>query len=385
MIHVVLVTVFPKEPQSIDHGIAAAAKYLADELCRHPDVKLTVIVPGGDERETTCEGWGAFNVYRLGREGFWSFLPGTLYDMLAGKRQLSSLLRELKPDIVHFQDFTFLAANCDQPNVLTIHGNAEKDVIWGARRGLWRQPKLLLLRLIQWYRRRRVRNVVLTGDYAKKCLSPSSDARKTWLIEDPVADSFFDIDRNCEPGRILCRCMVRPKSNVLGMIRAFTLIGEKLSYARLRIAGAAETAYLEECERQAETDGIQDRVCFLGNISIEDVQLELSRANCLVVPSFQEDAPLNIAAAMAAGVPVVASNVGGIPGMVRDGKTGLLANPHDARGMAGAVLQIISDKKLAESMTQRAKKIAAERFRASIICEKTLEAYREVLAESQCP
>ncbi len=380
--HVVMVTLFPKEPQSIDGGVAEAAKYLADELCKQPDVRLTIVAPEDKGSETTCEGWGAYNVYRVGRKGFWSFLPATLYDLLAGKRQLSSLLRELKPDIVHFQGLTFLAPHCEHPNVLTMHGIAEKDAVRDYRRGILRQPKELLLKLTEGCGRRRVRNVILTSDYAKKYLSPSSDACKTWLIENPVADSFFDIARNCEPGRILCCRMVRPLNNVLGVIKAFNLIAEKFSCARLRIAGAVETAYLEEYKREVETDGIQDRVCFLGNISIEDVQLELSRANCLVVPSFQENAPLNIAEAMAAGVPVVASNVGGIPGKIRDGKTGLLVDPHDARGIAGAVSKIISDKKLAESMAQRAKKLAAEKFRASIICEKTLQTYREVLAKS---
>jgi glycosyltransferase involved in cell wall biosynthesis len=100
------------------------------------------------------------------------------------------------------------------------------------------------------------------------------------------------------------------------------------------------------------------------------------------VPSFQENAPLNIAEAMAAGVPVVAARVGGIPGMVHDGQTGLLVDPHDTSGIAGAVSKIISNPKLAKDMGRQAKKSAAERFRASAVCEKTLQAYREVLSES---
>lgn len=381
MMHVVMVTVFPKKPHSIDGGVAGAAKYLADELCKQPGVKLTVVALRGEDGETTCEGWGAFNVYRLGARGFWSFLPGTLYDVFAGKRRLSSLLRELKPDIVHFQGLTFLAADCEQPSVLTIHGIAEKDAIWDYRRGVLRRPKRLLLKLTEGYGRRRIRHVILISDYVRQFLPARSGIRKTWLIENPVADSFFDIDRQSEPGRIFCCCRVRPLKNVLGMIKAFALIAESFPDAQLRIAGAAEPAYLEECKRQAETDGIRDKVSFLGNISIEDVLQELSKANCLVVPSFQENAPLNIAEAMAAGVPVVAANVGGVPEMVSDGKTGLLVNPNDTSGIAEDVSKVIADPKLAKDMGRRAKESAAEKFRASAVCEKTLQAYREVLAK----
>ncbi|MHC4678082.1 MAG: glycosyltransferase family 4 protein, partial [Planctomycetota bacterium] len=122
-----------------------------------------------------------------------------------------------------------------------------------------------------------------------------------------------------------------------------------------------------------------DKVHFLGNLSIPDVQLELSRANCLVVPSFQENAPLTIAEAMAGGVPVVAANVGGIPGMVENEKTGLLVDPHDTESIAEAVLKILSDESLARSMGQSGKQTAETRFRASVVCEKTLNAYQEVL------
>jgi glycosyltransferase involved in cell wall biosynthesis len=376
-----MVTVFPKEPHSIDGRVAGVAKYLADELCKHADVNLTVVAPGGDQGETTCEGWGAFNVYRVGRGGFWSFLPETLYDVFAPKRQLSSLLRELKPDLVHFQGLTYLAAGCEQPNILTMHGIAETDAIWDYRPGVLRLPKRLLLKLTEGYGRRRIGHVILTSEYAGKFLPARSKIRKTWLIENPVADSFFEIDRKCESGRIFCCCRVKPLENLPGIIKAFALVAEDLPEARLRIAGDAETAYLQECQRRAETDGIRDRVSLLGNIGIEDVQMELSKANCLVSPSFQENAPLNIAEAMAAGVPVVAANVGGVAGMVKDGKTGLLVDPHDAGGIAAAVSKIISDPNLAEDMGRRAEQSAAERFRASAVCEKTLQAYREVMKQ----
>ena len=120
---------------------------------------------------------------------------------------------------------------------------------------------------------------------------------------------------------------------------------------------------------------------FLGNISIKDVQFELAKANCLVVPSFQENAPLTIAEAMAAGVPVVAAQVGGIPGMVEDAKTGLLVDPHDIKSIYEAVSRILSDEMLAQSMGHRAKEAAGKRFTASAACERTLQAYREVLKE----
>ena len=379
--HIAMVTVFPKEAHSIDGGVAGVAKYLVDELVKRTDVKLTVIVPKSDAGEITCEGWGDFNVYRLAKQGFWSFLPGTVYDIFARKRQIRSLLRQIDPDIVHFQAVTFLAANCEQPNILTIHGIAERDALWDSRRGILRRPKWLLLKLTEEYGRRRVPHVILISEYVRKFLPAKNRIRKTWLIENPVADSYFDIERSVEPGRILCCSRVMPLKNIIGMIKAFASIAQQFPDSQLRIAGASQAAYIETCRQHIERSGLRDRVHFLGNITVKDVQTELSKANCLVVPSFQENAPLSIAEAMAAGVPVVAAKVGGIPEMVQDGKTGLLVDPHDTNSICQAVSKVLSDQELTQSMARSAKEFAEDRFRASAVCEKTLQAYRDILSE----
>jgi len=380
--HVAMVTVFPQDRSCIDGGVAGAARYLADELARHPDVKLTVIVPNGRHGETTYEQWDGFSVYRIGKKGPASFLPGTLYDIAAGKWHLRSLLREVNPDIVHFQAATFLAADCAKPNVLTIHGIAEKDAMWDSRWRILRRPRWLLLKLTEEYGRHRVPNIILISEYVKQFLPDKKQTQQTWLIDNPVADSYFDIERKFEPGRIFCCSRVRPLKNILGMISAFALIVEKFPDSQLRIAGAPEAGYLKSCERQVAANGLQDKVQFLGNISIEEVQFELSKVNCLVVPSFQENAPLTIAEAMAAGVPVVGANVGGIPGMLEDGRTGFLIDPYDTRNICEEVSRILADEALAQSMGHRAKQVAQKRFKASVVCEKTLQVYSEVLKQT---
>jgi glycosyltransferase involved in cell wall biosynthesis len=377
--HIAMVTVFPAENDHIDGGVAGVAKYLADELVKRPEVRLSIIVPKSGTCQTSFEQWKNFNVYRVCKKGLFSFLPGTLYDIFAGKRQIKSLLRQVNPDIVHFQNDAFLAANCPHPHILTIHGIVERDAMWDSRWGLLRWAKWLLLKLTENYGRRRVLHIILISEYVRKFL-PEKKHCKTWLIDNPIADSYFDVDWQFEPGRIFCCSRIRPLKNIVGLIKAFAIIEKRFKNAQLRIAGIAEPAYLRQCQREVEVNSLSNNVCFLGNISIDDVQLELSKANCLVVSSFQENAPLSIAEAMAAGVPVVGSRVGGIPEMVEDGKTGILVEPYDTKSIADAVMRILSDQNLARSMGQRAKEIAKQRFMASAVCKNTLKVYKEILS-----
>jgi glycosyltransferase involved in cell wall biosynthesis len=376
---VVMVTSFPDEPQQIVGGVAGAAKYLVDEFARFPDTSVTVVVPQGTEdEEPVCEKWDGCVVYRLPRIGIGKFLPGTLYDMVAGRAQVRRFIHRLGPDIAHFQGASFLAANCGTRNVLTIHGIAERDAIWDMRWGAFRWFKCLLLKLTEGYGRGKSPHIIVISDYVEQFL-PENKRRKIWRIDNPIEDSFFKVNRKAEPGRIFCCSTITPRKNIAGMIDVFGQIARLMPHCRLRIAGASDPAYLRACKKRVETRRLQSRVDFLGNLTVREVQRELSKADCFAMTSFQETAPLSIAEAMAAGVPVVAAAVGGIPDMVEHGRTGYLVDPYDPRDIEDAIARILSDDRLARSMGQKAAETARKRYMASVVARKTVEVYREIL------
>lgn len=376
---VAMVSVFPDDPRRIVGGVAGVSKYLADEFSKFPDVRLTVVVPQGTRgRETLCEKWGAVTVYRLAREGFWRFLSGTPYDVMAGRAQVSRFMRRVEPDITHFQGATFLAAGYEPSSVLTIHGIAEKDAMWETRWWGSRWLKWLLLKVTEDFGRRRTPHVILISDYVESVL-PADKRRKVWRIDNPIADSFFEIAPAAVAGRIFYCGRIMPRKNIAGMIEAFSAVALLDPQARLRIAGSAEPDYLRECRRQVEDRGLQGRVDFLGSLSVKDVQAELSMASCFVLPSFQETAPLSVAEAMAACVPVVAAAVGGIPGMIEHGSTGFLVDPYDVAGIGDAMGRVIADPSLSAEMGRKAKLAVRNRFMASVVAEKTVRVYREIL------
>lgn len=379
MMKVAMVTPFNRERDRIAGGVAGVAKYLGEELAKYPDIRLTMVVPQGtDDAETVCEMWGGVSVYRLARRGIWRHLPGTVYDIFAGRRQVKSFLRKIEPDIVHFQDSAFLAAACERHKVLTIHGLSEKDAVWDARLGVFRWLKWLILKLTEAYTRRRIPNVILISESAARVL-PRSKTRKVWRIDNPIEDSFFGIDWEPQAGRIFCCSRILPLKNITGLIEAFGWVVRRAPECRLRIAGAGDSAYLNECKRRAERSGLRERVEFLGRLSVSDVQRELSKANCFAMPSFQEMAPLSISEAMAVGVPVVAAAVGGIPDMVEHGGTGFVIDPNDARDIGDAIGRIISDGPLARSMGRQARISARKRYMASVVARKTVDVYCEIL------
>ena len=83
--------------------------------------------------------------------------------------------------------------------------------------------------------------------------------------------------------------------------------------------------------------------------------------------------------AMAAGVPVLASNIGGVPDLIADGKTGLFGDPQQPESFRVGVESLLADRDLARQIAAAAKAEALRRFHPLVIARRHLEIYREVL------
>ncbi len=125
---------------------------------------------------------------------------------------------------------------------------------------------------------------------------------------------------------------------------------------------------LDALRAQARAAGIEGSVTFTGPLPQPEVRTVLAGADVLVTPSVpsadgrREGLPVVILEAMATGVPVVASQLSGIPEAVQDGRTGLLVEPGDAAGLADALERLALDPSLASDLSDRAAVLAAEEF-----------------------
>ena len=117
------------------------------------------------------------------------------------------------------------------------------------------------------------------------------------------------------------------------------------------------TLKMKLCEKHK----LNDYVGFIG--MREDVPALLSRSDIVCVPStYNDPLPRAVLEGMAAGKPVVASNVGGIPEMVIDQVTGLLVNPRDPKPIANALVKLMEDRKKSIHMGKQGRKVVREKF-----------------------
>ena len=164
-------------------------------------------------------------------------------------------------------------------------------------------------------------------------------------------------------------------------LKAMAKVIRTMPYVKIWIIGdvpSEKESYRDELQVLVRRLGLADYVEFLG--SRRDIPQLLASIDCLVLSTITEEAfGRVILEAQAAGVPVVATQVGGVVEIIDDGTTGLLVLPKDTDAMANAVMRILKDKKLAESLVAAARKKIQEKFTLEHMASQTIKAYEELL------
>jgi glycosyltransferase involved in cell wall biosynthesis len=369
-----MVCPYPEQSGEISGGVMGVSVYLTEALARLPEIDLEIIVPDsavGVERTVALPGRTVH--YLPAQRGRGTALKYAWTNPRAVARRLLGL----SPDLVHVQNWASFVPFLKYPHVLTVHGILERDILY---RGRFRQPRSWLMKQLETNGRRRAGNVIVISPYVRDVLAANLRGR-TWDIDNPVADELFEVVRRPVPGRVLFAGRITALKNVHGLIEGFARVAAENPAAELVLAGGGtDGGYAQRCRRRAEDLGIASRVCFLGSLGREEFKEQLSLAACLALASFQENAPLVLAEAMAAGVPVVASRVGGIPHMIEDKMSGVLFDPTRSEDLAAGLRYVLTPEH-ADAVARAAKTSAEHRYRASSVARRTLEVYQEVLQE----
>jgi len=107
-------------------------------------------------------------------------------------------------------------------------------------------------------------------------------------------------------------------------------------------------------EARASELGLEGRARFLGSLSREQVLRLFRASDASVLPSAWENFPHTVVEALAVGCPVIATSVGGVPEVVRDGENGLLVPPHDAAALGAAIRRFFEDDELRAQLAEAA-------------------------------
>jgi glycosyltransferase involved in cell wall biosynthesis len=290
-------------------------------------------------------------------------------------------LRELKPDFVHGQGTerycAMSAALSGYPNVITIHGNMR--LIAQVYRSRPFSFNWLAARL-ERFTLPRAGGVICITRYTQQAVS--SLARRTWLLPNAVDSSFFDVVRAPDAvPLLLCIGKICLRKNQNALIRALDPLATQhkfnlcfLGLARRGTPYEDEFFDLIEARSWCRHEGFASRA---------ELKLWMRRATAVVLPSLEDNCPMVVLEGMAAGLAVVAPNVGGVPDLVDDGRNGILIDPNDAASLRSGVDRVLKDSPAVREMVSIARQEASQRFHPLVIARRHLEIYHEVLTAAR--
>ncbi len=396
-LRVALVGEYPINEDAIQEGGVQSVTFaLAHALARRSDIECHVVA-AMSEATTGYRQVGELHIHYVRRLKLPRLVTLHFHEVPA----LTSVIRSIDPDVVHGegQDRHSLAAlRAGFPTVITPHGVGfiESRLL---KRHRWDIVGALKMSMINAMERKVFRNasdMIIISKYLTNVYGPMLKAR-VHFIENPIDPSFFKIRRAPEPGRLLFVGTVVPRKRVHDLVAALAIVlGSPDSGAadksrwreslQLRIAGPlADPESVALIRKAVESAGLQQRVIFLGPVTQAQLLEEYSRAQLLLLASREETAPQVIAQAMACGLPAVASAVGGVPFLVKQGDTGLLFPYSDTKACAEAIMLLLKDDALRQRMETNAARLGQERFHPDSVAKQSASVYREVLGRAKLP
>lgn len=288
------------------------------------------------------------------------------------------LVRRLKPDLVHAHSSKAGAVaraarptSARVPLVYTPHGYAFAGYFErAAERRAYRAAERLLAPLA---------TITLCVCDAERRLAKSVGARRTRVVHNGVREARpvpprADVAALGEGGPVVgALTLLRPGKGIETLVDAVPRLLESVPDARVAVAGdGPDRAALEA---RARAGGVEHAVHLIGQI--EAAMPLLAGSDVFVSASWAESFPLNVLEAMAAGVPIVATDVGGTSEAIEDGRSGLLVAPRDPRALADALAALLVDRDRAAALGAKARERQRERFSLDRMIEGTLQVYAE--------
>jgi glycosyltransferase involved in cell wall biosynthesis len=198
------------------------------------------------------------------------------------------------------------------------------------------------------------------------------------IVDQKFFDRFIKNTNYIERGEIIgyVGSLVRSKG-VLNLIRSIYLLKSKHKFRDIYLLIIGDGPLIEDLKVKIKEYGVSENVILKGYVQHHILPYYYNMMKLLVLPSYTEGLPSVILEAMACGTPVLATSVGAVPDIIKDGETGFLLKSNDPEHIARKIIELLNNPELLKKVSENAYNHVRENFSY----EKTLESWRRILSE----
>jgi glycosyltransferase involved in cell wall biosynthesis len=204
--------------------------------------------------------------------------------------------------------------------------------------------------------------------------NPISPALLRKAIEEPAKQSGSPV--------VLYTGRIELNKGSIELLRSVHRVASRCPEVEYVVAGARHNSIDDRTlEGALVSNGTRDRVRLLSHVPWQQLTEWYRCASVFVMPSHYETFGISVIEAMAFGLPVVATNVGGLPEVVQDGVTGILVPPKDPNALGDAIVRLLRDPELRKRLGNAGRERVLSEFRTDRIVEQTLKVYARACRE----
>ena len=231
------------------------------------------------------------------------------------------------------------------------------------------------------WRRALLRTAMLPAHRVVAVWTAGRDALRGVLPDERVAlidngvpvEAYATPEPSHDPPRVLFVGLLTPRKGVLDLLAASRLLRDRgVAHELWLLGGTPDEGPAAEAEVRAALD---DQVRLLGTRPPEAMPQEFAAADVFCLPSWWEAMPLSVLEAMAAGLPVVATDVGDVARAVADGVTGFVVPPQDPEKLADALQPLLTDPALRRRMGAAGRARVTEKFSVAVTAGQVSDLY----------
>ena len=229
-------------------------------------------------------------------------------------------------------------------------------------------------RFIRWVLNRASEVVVLTESWRRELTVIKGNDRALTVVMNPVR---LSVERPGRNGRSLVHILflgrIDERKGVFDLLECARRLTPEVPSLRFTLCGDGQ---LEQARGIIRRNGLEHRVSLPGWVA--DPDSYLSEADIFVLPSYFEGLPMSILEAESWGLPVIATRVGGIPEIVRDGESGFLIEPGDIDSLADRLKRLAQDESLRNRMGHHGYTIVREQCREEVVARQLAKIYERL-------
>ena len=377
--NIVQIGSYPISADCIHGGVEASVYGLVQELAKVHIVDVFDVPRMGEKNRV--ERYGTLTIHRYAN-------PGTHNkDAVLRLKEIVRDIVALRPEVCHIhgtgaisKELYFALRHHGLPVMVTVHGILREE----KKQALLRKPSLKALYqyIVQSRDERELLEsaprIIVDTAYVEDKLKAYGlkHVPEMHVIPQGIDEVFYGIQCNSKSNVILCVGAIAPRKGHIYTVEMFNRLRAKGIDTKLRIIGSlADKAYYELLQQKIAASPYASDISLEANLPREELLKAYADAKLFVLYSREESQGIVFAEAMATGLPVVATKIGGIPYVVADGKSGLLCPYGDVDSMTEMTAQLMTDKTKWMEYSNEAR-VIAQNYSWKDIAERIVELYQ---------